>query len=65
MQAQLRKFIVTLPPDYRAVIELRHFQELNYDEIADALDIPVGTVKTRLFRARRLLRDRLTPLLAQ
>jgi RNA polymerase sigma-70 factor (ECF subfamily) len=65
MQAQLRKIIVTLPPDYRAVIELRHFQELNYDEIADALDIPVGTVKTRLFRARRMLRDRLTPILAQ
>ncbi len=48
-----------LPPDYRAVVELRHFQELSYQEISETLDLPLGTVKTRLFRARRLLRDRL------
>jgi RNA polymerase sigma-70 factor (ECF subfamily) len=61
MQAELRQAIVLLPVDYRSVIELRHFQELNYEEIAVALSIPVGTVKTRLFRARRMLRDRLEP----
>ena len=61
MQAELRQAIVTLPADYRAVLELRHFQELNYEEMAEALKIPVGTVKTRLFRARRMLRDRLAP----
>jgi RNA polymerase sigma-70 factor (ECF subfamily) len=59
MQAELRQAILLLPVEYRSVIELRHFQELNYDEIASALKIPVGTVKTRLFRARRMLRDRL------
>jgi RNA polymerase sigma-70 factor (ECF subfamily) len=59
MQAELRRAIVLLPVEYRSVIELRHFQELNYDEIAGTLKIPVGTVKTRLFRARRMLRDRL------
>lgn len=60
MQTQLRKAILSLPPDYRAVIELRHFQEMSYEEMAEALNAPVGTVKTRLFRARRLLRDRLS-----
>lgn len=64
MQAQLRQAILTLPSDYRAVIELRHFQEMDYEEMAEALKIPIGTVKTRLFRARRLLRDRLAPVLS-
>jgi RNA polymerase sigma-70 factor (ECF subfamily) len=59
MQAQLRQEIVSLPPDYRAVIELRHYQELSYEEMAETLNLPLGTVKTRLYRARRLLRDRL------
>lgn len=59
-QAQLREAILGLPPDYRVVIELRHFQDLTYDEMAKALDVPLGTVKARLFRARRMLRDRLS-----
>jgi len=59
MQAELRQAIESLPAVYRSVIELQHFQELNYDEIANTLKITVGTVKTRLFRARRMLRDRL------
>ena len=60
MQAQLRKVILSLPPDYRVVIELRHFQEMSYEEMAETLNAPIGTVKTRLFRARRLLRERLS-----
>jgi RNA polymerase sigma-70 factor (ECF subfamily) len=60
MQTRLRKTILSLPPDYRVVIELRHFQEMSYEEMAEALNAPLGTVKTRLFRARRLLRDRLS-----
>lgn len=62
VQAQLRAAILSLPPDYRAVVELRHFQEMTYDEMSQALNVPVGTVKTRLFRARRLLRERLSGL---
>lgn len=58
-QAQLRQAILSLPPDYRAVIELRHFQGLKYEEMAEILGLPLGTVKTHLFRARRLLRDQL------
>ena len=45
----------------REILSLRHFQELSYREIAHALDIPEGTVMSRLFHARRRLRDLLTP----
>lgn len=59
-QAQaLRAALAALPASYRAVIELRHFQELSYDEIAAALDLPLSDVKSRLFRARRRLAERL------
>ncbi len=51
--------ILALPAHYRAVIELRHFHEMRYDEIAGILEIPVSTVKTHLFRARKLLAERL------
>ncbi len=55
----VRAAILTLPPRYRAVVELRHFQELSYDEIAVALKIPVSDVKSHLFRARKLLAEKL------
>jgi RNA polymerase sigma factor (sigma-70 family) len=58
-QALLRGAILGLPPRYRAIIELRHFQELSYDEIAAALGISPSDVKSYLFRARRMLRERL------
>jgi len=45
----------------REILSLRHFQELSYREIAHALDIPEGTVMSRLFHARRRLRDLLAP----
>ncbi|MDX1592319.1 MAG: sigma-70 family RNA polymerase sigma factor, partial [Balneolaceae bacterium] len=47
--------IENLPEKYRAVIELRHLQELSYDEIAEQLDLPLGTVKAHIFRAREML----------
>jgi RNA polymerase sigma-70 factor (ECF subfamily) len=53
--AALRRAITTLPPHYRAVIELRHFQGLSYTEIADTLGQPLSNVKSHLFRARRQL----------
>ncbi len=55
----LDTLIKELPPIYRAVIELRHKRQLAYEEIADVLEIPLGTVKARLHRAHRLLKDRL------
>ncbi|MFC1500084.1 RNA polymerase sigma factor [Candidatus Zixiibacteriota bacterium] len=51
--------IESLPDKYREVIRLRHKQELPYEEIAGILDVPLGTVKARLFRARELLKKRL------
>ncbi|MGH2522215.1 MAG: sigma-70 family RNA polymerase sigma factor [Anaerolineales bacterium] len=59
-QAQaLRAAILSLPSHYRVVIELRHFQELSYDEIAQTLRLPVSDVKSHLFRARKALAQKL------
>ena len=54
-QATVQKAILALPEQYRAVILMRHQQELSYSEIAEALGLPLGTVKTHLFRAREML----------
>lgn len=51
--------IDSLPPKYREVIVYRHKDDKSYEEIADLLDIPVGTVKARIFRARELLKKKL------
>lgn len=53
---QVRNMVAALPPMYSAVISMYHIQSLSYDEIADALELPIGTVKARLFRARAALR---------
>lgn len=50
---------LNLPPHYRAVMELRHFHDLSYAEIAEALQLPVSDVKSHLFRARKLLAQKL------
>ena len=49
----------TLTPEHREVIVLREFQSMSYEEIAEVLGVPRGTVESRLFRARQELRDRL------
>jgi RNA polymerase sigma-70 factor (ECF subfamily) len=49
----------TLSPKDRRILQLRHFDELSYQEIAERLEIPIGTVMSRLFHARRRLRERL------
>jgi RNA polymerase sigma-70 factor (ECF subfamily) len=51
--------IVSLPDKYRRVIVARHMEEKSYEEIADELGLPVGTVKARIFRARELLKKKL------
>jgi len=51
----MRKVVSRLKPRYRKLVELRYFKEYSYDEIAAELDIPIGTVKAQLFRARELL----------
>jgi RNA polymerase sigma-70 factor (ECF subfamily) len=52
---ELKLLIESLPPRYRNLITLRYFDELSYEEIAQQLDLPLGTVKAQLFRARYLL----------
>ncbi|MEE4211600.1 MAG: sigma-70 family RNA polymerase sigma factor [Parvularcula sp.] len=53
---RLRQAVRALPPEQRAAIALFHFEELSVAEVAVALDVPMGTVKTRLMHARRKLR---------
>ena len=55
-KVKLMHTVVTkLKPRYRRLIELRYFKEYSYEEIAQELDLPIGTVKAQLFRARELL----------
>lgn len=53
----VKTLVLKLKPRYRRLIELRYFKEYSYDEIADELSIPLGTVKAQLFRARELLHN--------
>lgn len=57
---QLKEALMELPPEYREVIILREIEELPYKEIADILGIPIGTVMSRLARARKRLQQRLS-----
>ncbi len=52
---RLRQMVSQLPPKYCQIIELRYFEELSYDEIAEKTKIPVGTVKAILYRAKEML----------
>lgn len=55
--AILHERLGDLEPEWREVIVLRYFEELSYEEIAAVLEVPLGTVKSRINRARRLLRE--------
>jgi RNA polymerase sigma-70 factor (ECF subfamily) len=52
-----------LPEDLRTAIVLRELEGLSYEEIAEAMDCPVGTVRSRIFRAREAIDRKLKPLL--
>ena len=54
---QIRTALLSLPPRYRASIELRHFQELSYTEMAETLNRSLNDIKSDLFRARKLLAE--------
>ena len=49
-----------MPADFRELIALRHFAGLSYEEIAGVKNMPLGTVKNKLFRARAVLKERLS-----
>lgn len=62
VQATVRQQIDQLPQKYKRALVLRHLQDLSYEEMADVMRVPIGTVKTQLFRARTLLKERLDGL---
>ncbi len=61
-QRMVREHLSNLPAKYRIVLVLRHLQEMTYEEMAEILTMPIGTIKTHLFRARNLLKERLEAL---
>ena len=62
IQSKVRLAFAQLPPKEQAVAAMAYIEERSHEEIAEALDVPKGTVKSRLFRASRLLRKQLTKL---
>jgi RNA polymerase sigma-W factor len=58
-KSQIQSAIDNLPEKYRDAILLRHVQDKSYEEIADELHVPIGTVKVRIFRAREMLKKKL------
>jgi RNA polymerase sigma-70 factor, ECF subfamily len=58
-QELVQEQLSQLPTKYRIVLILRHLQDMTYEEMAEVLTMPIGTIKTHLFRARNLLKERL------
>ncbi|MBI9042849.1 MAG: sigma-70 family RNA polymerase sigma factor [Anaerolineaceae bacterium] len=58
----LQKSLLSMPAHYRIAIELRHFQDLTYEEMATAMDLPLNTVKSHLYRGRKILSEKLREL---
>lgn len=61
--ATVEKAVAKLPEDLRRVITLREMEGLSYEEIAQIMDCPIGTVRSRIFRAREVIATDLRPLL--
>ena len=61
-QELVQEHLSHLPAKYRIVLILRHLQDMTYEEMAEILTMPIGTIKTHLFRARNLLKERLQSL---
>ena len=59
----IKTAIENLPEEMRIAIMLREFEGMSYEEIAVAMDCPVGTVRSRIFRAREAIDSKLNPLL--
>jgi RNA polymerase sigma-70 factor (ECF subfamily) len=63
IQNTVHSAIEKLPEDLRTAITLRELDGLSYEEIAERMNCPVGTVRSRIFRAREVINSRLKPLL--
>ena len=59
----IQEAIDNLPDEMRVAITLREYEGLSYEEIAEAMDCPIGTVRSRIFRAREAIDEKLKPLL--
>mgnify|MGYP003962412369 CR=1 FL=1 len=59
LRSVLKEAISQLPLDYKSVVVLRHFQSLSYKEISQILNLPMGTIKARIFRARKMMKTHL------
>ena len=65
IQATIISAIEQLPEDLRVAITLREIEGLSYEEIAEVMDCPIGTVRSRIFRAREAIDNKLAPLLEE
>ena len=63
LRETINQALVDLPDDLRSALTLREFDGLSYEQIADILECPVGTVRSRIFRAREFVDQRMKPLL--
>ena len=61
--ATVHRVLELLPPDLRTAITLREIEGMSYEEIAEVMDCPIGTVRSRIFRAREAIDQELRPLL--
>lgn len=61
LQSEVQCALLRLPAEYRIVLVLRYLEDLSYQEIAETLDVPVSTVETRLFRAKKMIGPILAP----
>lgn len=59
MAVHLRRALEKLKPEFKEIIAMKHFEEMSYEQIAQALDIPIGTVMSRLFHARKALKEQM------
>ena len=64
LKATVERAISTLPEDLKTAVTLREYDGLSYEEIADIMDCPVGTVRSRIFRAREAIDKQVEPLMA-
>ena len=64
IQATVNTALEVLPPDLREAITLREIEGLSYEDIAQVMDCPIGTVRSRIFRAREAIDSQLEPLLS-
>ena len=63
LQRVINQVLEKLPEDLRVALTLREFEGLSYEEIANVMDCPVGTVRSRIFRAREAIDNEIAPLL--